>query len=299
MTTTAGRPLVGLLYSAATPAVLAAAGELVELLEVIPERLWYDFGPGSDHRFVNVPGGIDELKEHASGRRLCAHGIGLSLPSDMPLDVALLARLHQLREDVPFEWYSEHLSSFATMRGSVPNAQAALGLPVPYDEAVLDLVVDKVETVRSTLDLSVALENPAVFTPVPFCEMTEVEFMSRVDEATAGGVLVDLHNLYTNERNGGTPARDWLDALPAAAPIEVHLAGGSELFGFYTDSHANPTPQPVWELAEEYVHRWPNVRAVVFEMHESSIERVGVEAVLDQLQRMHDLVGSLTGLRVG
>ena len=285
--------------SAAAPVVLAAAGELVEVLEVIPERLWYDFGPGSDHRFVDVPGGLDELKDTASGRRLCAHGIGLSLPSDMPLDVALLARLHQLREDVPFEWYSEHLSSFATIRGSVPNAQAALGLPVPYDRAVLDLVVDKVETVQSTLDLSVALENPAVFTPVPFCEMTEVEFMSRLDEATSGGVLVDLHNLYTNERNGGTPARDWLDALPASAPVEVHLAGGSELFGFYTDSHANPTPQPVWELAEEYVHRWPNVRAVVFEMHESSIDRVGVDAVLDELHRMHDLVGSFAGLRTG
>ena len=105
------------------------------------------------------------------------------------------------------------------------------------------------------------LENPAVFTPVPYCEMTEVEFMSRLDEATSGGVLVDLHNLYTNERNGGTPAHEWLEALPVSAPVEVHLAGGSELFGFYTDSHANPTPQPVWDLADEYVHRWPNVRA--------------------------------------
>ncbi|HEX3088464.1 MAG TPA: DUF692 family protein, partial [Ilumatobacteraceae bacterium] len=281
------------------PVVLDAAGELVELLEVIPERLWYDFGPGSDHRFVDVPGGVDELKLHADGRRLSAHGIGLSLPSDMPLDVALVERLQQLRDDVQFEWYSEHLSSFATMRGSVPNAQAALGLPVPYDEVVLDLVVEKVETVQSALDLAVALENPAVFTPVPYCEMTEVEFMSRLDEATSGGVLVDLHNLYTNERNGGTPAREWLEALPVSAPVEVHLAGGSELFGFYTDSHANPTPQPVWDLADEYVHRWPNVRAVVFEMHESSIDRVGVDAVLDQLHRMHDLVGSLAGMRVG
>lgn len=299
MTTTVGRPLVGLLYSAAAPVVLAAAGGLVELLEVIPERLWYDFGAGSEHRFVDVPGGIAELQEHANGRRVCAHGIGLSLPSDMPLDIELLVRLQQLCDDVPFEWYSEHLSSFATMRGSVPNAQAALGLPVPYDAPVLDIVVDKLDVVRSALDLAVALENPAVFTPVPFCEMTEVEFLTHVDEATGGGVLVDLHNLYTNERNGGTPARDWLDALPATAPVEVHLAGGSELFGFYTDSHANPTPQPVWDLAEEYVHRWPNVQAVVFEMHESSIDRVGVDAVLDQLHRMHDLLGSVAGVRAG
>ena len=152
MTTTEGRPLVGLLYSAAAPVVLDAAGELVELLEVIPERLWYDFGPGSDHRFVDVPGGVDELKLHADGRRLSAHGIGLSLPERHAARCRPRRTTPAARDDVQFEWYSEHLSSFATMRGSVPNAQAALGLPVPYDEVVLDLVVEKVETVQSALE---------------------------------------------------------------------------------------------------------------------------------------------------
>lgn len=288
--TIGNRPLVGLLYSSAAPAVIDAAGELVESLDVIPERLYYDLGPGSVDRFHVVSDGLDELARYAGGRHTSGHGIGLSLPSDMPLDTDLLEVIAGLAERLGFAWYSEHLSSFATMRGAVPNAQAGLGLPVPYDEDVLDLLCGKVNQVQERLGLRLLLENPAVFTPVPDCDFTEPEFLNELCRRTGAGVLLDLHNLYTNVRNNGVDSAGYLDELDLTNVVEIHLAGGSTLGGFYTDSHADVSPREVWDLAYAYVPGMSALRSVVFEFHESSVDRIGVSAIVDELERIHDLV---------
>src|SRR5918992_4890540 len=116
--TIGNRPLVGLLYSSAAPVVIDAAGALVESLDVIPERLYYDLGPQHPARFHRVDGALAELRRHAAGRHTSGHGIGLSLPSDMPLDEELLDVIAGIARRLRFAWYSEHLSSFATMRGT-------------------------------------------------------------------------------------------------------------------------------------------------------------------------------------
>ena len=174
------RPLVGLLYSSAAPEVLDACPGTVELHGLIPERLFYDCGPGRGNRFHWVEGALTQLESYVDGTTVAAHGIGLSLPSDMPLDEALLDVIAGVHDRLGFAWYSEHLSSFATMRSAVPNAQAGLGLPVPYDEPVRQLVAEKVDRLRDRLGVRVLLENPAVFTPVPGCEYSEPEILDEL-----------------------------------------------------------------------------------------------------------------------
>jgi len=196
-----------------------------------------------------------------------------------------------------FAWYSEHLSSFATMRGAVPNAQAGLGLPVPYDEDVLDLLCAKVDHVQDRLDLRLLLENPAVFTPVPDCEFTEPAFLNELCRRTGCGVLLDLHNLYTNVRTNGVDSAAYLAELELAYVVEIHLAGGSELGGFYTDSHADVTPSEVWRLAYEHLPAMSALRSVIFEFHESSVDRIGVSVIVEELERIHELVAPVAASR--
>jgi len=288
--TIGNRPLVGLLYSSAAPVVIEAAGSLVESLDIIPERLFYDLGATSEQRFHRVDGALHELRRHAAGRHTTGHGIGLSLPSDMPIDEPLLDVVADLSESLEFSWYSEHLSSFATMRGAVPNAQAGLGLPVPYDEDVLTMLAGKVEMVQQRLGMRVLLENPAVFTPVPGCEYREPAFLNELASRTGCGVLLDLHNLYTNERNNDVDGAEYLNEMELENVVEVHVAGGTELFGFYTDSHAALTPRPVWDLANEFLPQMPHLQSVVFEFHESSVERLGVAGIVGDIERIHELV---------
>ena len=139
------RPLVGLLNNPVVPSVVKYADDLVEYIDVIPDRLWYDFEHGEviGRRFHRVTGAIEELKQCAEGRVLGGHGIGLSLPSAIPIDMAMVAEVASLARELNFQWYSEHLSMFLVSNGSVPNSQAGLGLPVGYDQENFEIIRDK------------------------------------------------------------------------------------------------------------------------------------------------------------
>ncbi len=288
------KPVVGLLYNPAVPGVLDYAGELVSYLEIIPDRLWYDFGRAEarHNRFNQVQGAVDTLKRYAEGRTVAGHGIGLSLPSAMPLDQDLLNEVVSAANAFDFPWYSEHLSMFLTPHGSVPNAQAGLGLPVLYNEETLAILKTKLQQISSALNCPVLLENGSIFTPIPEMEMTEMEFFSRLYKEADCGMLLDLHNLYVSSRNGSVEPHEYLSRLDPTVVGEIHMAGGDELLGFYTDSHSRFTPEEVWSLAFEFVPRFPNLRAIIFEFHESYFERLGLQGIAKELEKLHELAAT-------
>jgi uncharacterized protein (UPF0276 family) len=178
----AGRPLVGLMYNPAVPYVIEEAGDLVEYLAVIPERFWHDIdlkaSPGS--RFRRLQSDTETLKYCAEGRVVAGHGIGLSLPSAVPLDETLLDQIASFSAEFGFAWYSEHLGSFLMPDGSVPNAQTGLGMPVVYDEETFEILRDKLSLMRGALNCPLILENGSIFTTIPEMEMTEPEFLNRL-----------------------------------------------------------------------------------------------------------------------
>jgi uncharacterized protein len=291
------RPMVGLLYNPAIPIVLDAIGPRVDFVEVIPDRLWYDFGTGARERFSHASAAIDELKRYAADRRVIGHGIGLSLPSAMPLDEALLDEVVDSHRDLSYQWYSEHLSMFLVPNRSVPNAQAGLGLPVVLDEEMLALVGGKVKQLGDAVGTRILLENPTVFSAIPEPEMTEPEFFNRLHAETGCGMLLDLHNLYANTINLGVSADEYLSALDPEIVVEIHLAGGDVLKGFHTDSHSRPTPDSVWTWAHEWAPRFPNLAAITFEYHESYHKRLGLEGVARELDLMHELASKVARAR--
>ena len=142
--------------------------------------------------------------------------------------------------------------------------------------------------------MRVLLENPAVFTPVPDCHYSEAEFLNELCRRTGCGILLDLHNLYTNTCDNDVDASPTSKSSNLDNVVEVHLAGRTELFGFYTDSHAALTPPPVWDLADEYVPQMPILRSVVFEFHESRLDRIGVASIVGELELIHALVDRCT-----
>jgi len=291
------RPMVGLLYNPAIPLVLDALGSRVDYVEVIPDRLWYDFGAGGRPRFSHASAAIDELRRYAADREVIGHGIGLSLPSAMPLDIELLDEVVSSHRDLRYGWYSEHLSMFLVPNRSVPNAQAGLGLPVPLDQETLELVGDKVKTLADALGTRVLLENPTMFSVIPEEEMSEPVFFNRLHANTGCGMLLDLHNLYANTINLGISADDYLAALNPEIVCEIHLAGGDALKGFHTDSHSQPTPATVWDWAHTWAPRFPNLQAITFEYHESYHKRLGLAGIGRELDLMHDLAAKVADAR--
>ena len=76
---------------------------------------------------------------------LTAHGIGLSIGTDAPLDMAYIDTVAAIVERLKAPSYSEHLAFT-----KVPGLDLANLLPVPKTEAVAELIIEKVRIVQSS-----------------------------------------------------------------------------------------------------------------------------------------------------
>jgi uncharacterized protein (UPF0276 family) len=286
------RPSVGLLVNPSTPEVMATAGDLVDHLSVIPSRLFYDFGLDSAAapRFHHPHSWMQMVIEMAGDRSINAHSFGLSLPGAVPLDGELVGAIAQVGNRLGgYAWFSEHLNVMTPGRGGEAHSDTAITLPVSYDEQSFTVLAAKLQQLRRQLGCEILLENPATFTPLIEMEMEEPEFLNRLFHAGHSGILLDLHNLLVSVRNGGQDCQSYLESLDPQAVVEVHLAGGEEFNGFYTDSHSSLTPDYVWRLAYDFLPSCPNLKAITFEYSESYFPEIGIKGVSAELERMHRL----------
>ncbi|MFN9619915.1 MAG: DUF692 family multinuclear iron-containing protein [Synechococcaceae cyanobacterium] len=294
----AGRPSVGLLFNPTSFAVIETASSLVEHLSVNPGQMFQDFGPNSrfGQRFAFPGPLLEAVARLRQGKLLNSHGFSLSLPSVQPLDLEVVDAIATVGERLGgYAWLSEHLNVLLPPWGSEPHCEAGMVLPVGYGQESLELVSRKLHELGARMGLRLLLENPALLTPLPDLEMQETEFLNHLYHRGDCGVLLDLHNLLVSARNGGPTMENYLEHLDLAAVEEVHLAGGDELYGIYTDSHSQLTPVEVWEIAYHFLPRCPNLRAITLEYNDTYFERIGCRAVVQELERMQQLAQACAG----
>ncbi len=276
---------VGILHNPVVPGLLKADPGLVDYVAITPDMFWTDRGPGAGDRFVELESWTDFLDWAVGRLPLVAHSIGLSLGSAEFADDGYVEQLAGWHRRYHFLWHSDHLS-FAQVRSASGHEQhAGMAVPLPFDEEVLDMVSARLRALRTCFPSPILVENAVAYLDFPDQDMTEPEFLNALVRDGGGALLLDLHNLYTNARNKGFDASAFLQALDLDAVVEVHVAGGGEFAGMYTDSHAGPCPEPVWQLLEEIMPRTPNLKGVTFEFHDSYFPRLGVEGVQAQIAR--------------
>lgn len=261
----------------------------LDYLAVIPDRAWIDHGVGAPDRFQTLPIAETFLEQASRERPIVLHGIGLSICSAEIFDEDYARNLIGWAERLQSPWISDHLAF--TRIGTGHEVNSAITLPVPYDLEVLDLLTPRVRFFTEALRCPFLLENNVYYFRYPGQDLQEEEFLNRLCRGTGCGVLLDLHNLYTNSVNHRFPAEDYLRNLDLANVTEIHIAGGVRMMGFHTDSHTGPVLDGVWDLLERTVPRAPNLRGVTFEFHESSFGRLGESGVLEQIDRARAIVG--------
>jgi uncharacterized protein (UPF0276 family) len=171
---------------------------------------------------------------------LTAHGIGLSIGTDVPLDLAYLDKVAAVVERLRAPAYSEHLAFTR-----VPGRDLANLLPLPKTEAVARSIIAKVRTVQSRVPVPFLLENITYLFEWPDSEMSDAEFLNLICCETGAGLLLDVENLYLNAHNHGFDPHEFLDALPAGLVKEVHVAGERDRTrGFSGASPARRFPFP-------------------------------------------------------
>jgi uncharacterized protein (UPF0276 family) len=182
---------------------------------------------------------------------LNAHGVGLSIGTDAPLDYRYLDGVANVVERLHAPTYSEHLAFTR-----VPGRDLANLLPLPRTEAVAEMIVAKVRAIMARIPVPFLLENISYVFEWPDSHLSDAAFLNLICGETGAGLLLDVENLYLNATNHGFDAFAFLDDLSTGLVREVHMAGGIVVRDpglakpFLADSHSHPIPAETLELLE-------------------------------------------------
>jgi uncharacterized protein (UPF0276 family) len=202
------------------------------------------------------------LERLRSDYPVSVHGVGLSLGSAGGVDRGHLARVRALVQRIDPAFVSEHVS-WSAVGGTYLNHL----LPLPLTAEALDTLADNVGLVQDVLGRAVLLENPASYLAFRHSTMSEPEFLGALVRRTGAGLLCDVNNVHVSAHNVGFDAAGYLDALPAGAVAELHLAGhavnDADGFTVLIDDHGSAVAPPVWALFRRAVERFGPVPTVV------------------------------------
>jgi uncharacterized protein (UPF0276 family) len=277
---------VGLAYQPQLRPFMEERPGTFDFLEVVPEVIWNDLGPGRLPRYVHDAQGRAFVEAQSRVRPVVPHSIGLSIGSAHRFDREHLEQMARWHEWLRFPWHSDHLAFHLAQGDGEVNLN--LTMPLPLDGETLELVSSRVLEVRERVGAPFLLENNVYYFEMAGQDYDEATFLNELHRRTGCGILLDLHNLYVNACNLGWNTRRYLDRLDLDAVVEVHLAGGMQFDGFYLDSHSGPTPRSVWSLLDAVLPRCRNLGGVVFELFGTWYGKLGEEGLLRQLGRMQE-----------
>lgn len=182
------------------------------------------------------------------------HGVGLSLASVTPPDPDHVARLARLAKRIEPCAVSDHLAW--TRSGGVEHGDF---LPFPRSRSALACVVDNIQRVQDVLRRPLLVENPSTYIDLPGHAFDEATFLTEMVQRSGCELLLDVNNAFVSAHNLGGDAQAYLDALPAAAIREIHLAGHSPdpdgATGLLIDTHDAPIVDAVWQLYARLIDR--------------------------------------------
>jgi uncharacterized protein (UPF0276 family) len=273
------------MLSSALRGLLSQDPHIVDYVAVIPDTLWVDRGRGKPHRYTRIDDSVRFVDWLAERRPIVGHSVGLSIASADRFDTEHVCEIARWQATYDFPWHSDHLSYTLVADSSGGEQHTALQLPAPCDAEVLNMLAERVKYVQRQVNAPFLIENNVYYVDIPDQDMTEPAFLNAVAARTGCSLLLDLHNLYTNACNHAMDPYAYLDELDLDSVVEVHIAGGEEFAGMYTDAHSGACPEKVWDLLQHLLSRAPNVCGVTYELEPSYFSRLGNEGIREQLCR--------------
>jgi uncharacterized protein len=273
---------VGFICQPALESIVSAATPVIGYVEIEPQVSWI---PARGIASVLDSGPVRAVQQ--AGLPVLIHSVGAPIGgTERPprVHTALLARL--VRELAP-RWVSEHLSILRAPHGQTMRSTGVLIAPLQTPAGVR-VAADNLARLSDTIEAPVAFETGVNYLRPRAGEMPDAEFFAAVAEAADCGVLLDLHNLWCNERNGRDPAIDVIDALPPSRVWEIHVAAGYQHGGHYLDAHSGITGKQVMTLLDRSLPSLPNLQAVTFEVSPDRVGRDGLsyETIVDHLEQL-------------
>lgn len=276
---------VGLTYFSGIEPILESHAHIVDLIEVEPQTLWY-CSPKDPGLYRVEAATLERIAALPCAKLL--HGIGFPIGGVRAPDPRQIPLLRRMISTFAVPWMSEHLS-FNRAEGPGGPFNTGFLLPPRQSNTGVAAAAESIRSMADQVRIPLAVETGVNYLRPRADELPDGVFVAKVARAGDCGILLDLHNVWTNARNGRQPLNEFLEQIPLDRVWEVHLAGGLERHGYWLDSHSGAIPEPLLEVANEVIPRLPNVRALVFELFPPYLPLVGLDAVRTQIEVLHDL----------
>lgn len=276
---------VGINYAPGLEPALEACGELVSVVEIEPQTMWYPTRLASEPFRVDQAA-VARVRELPQAK--IVHGVGLPCGGSLPPDPGHLRAFAQSVHDLEAPWASEHLS-FNVAKGSQGVFETGFMLPPLQTARGVGTASASIRRLSSALDVPFAVETGVNYLRPRPGDLPDGEFIARVVERADCGILLDLHNVWANARNGRQRLSHFLAEIPLDRVWEIHLAGGMEHEGYWLDAHSGAVPNELLEVTADLIPRLPNLHALIFEMFPPFLARFGPRAVASEVEKLLEL----------
>ena len=278
---------IGLTYHPILDRVLEKHTGLIQVLEIEPQTHWLQ--PNLFENTYVIDEVVLQKLQQLPFHKLM-HGIGFPVGGSRLPD-AIEYPLHRtMIEALNVPWMSEHLNfnkACCNGREFVTNYM----LPPLQTSAGVQAAVQTIKSMQSSVPVPIAVETGVNYLRTIPGQINDGRFMREVVEKADCGILLDLHNILTNQINGRQSMEDFLGEIPLERVVELHVAGGKMRGNFYIDAHCGPIPDNLFEVAAQLIPTLPNLGAVIFEIFPDYLEGNGAGFVakdLEQLNRIWD-----------
>lgn len=206
----------------------------VRFMEVAPEN-WMTVGGKAGRIF----------RQFAERFPMVLHGLSLSIGGPDELNIAFVKAVKKFKDEIKAPIYSEHLS-YCTDGGQLYDL-----MPIPFTEAAVNHVADRIQQVQDILGERMAMENVSYYLQQPGAEMSEIDFINEVIKRADCLLHLDVNNVYVNSINHRYDPLQFLDQLPVDRIAYIHIAGHyNEAEDLIVDTHGANVIEPVWNILE-------------------------------------------------
>lgn len=277
---------VGLVYWPALEELFQPGAAAPDVLELEPQTAWELVHDAGGWRYRSNESLLERVA--ALPQRKLLHGVGNPLGGTVADRFDPVPQLrHAVRRLDPV-WISEHLS-FNRVRRGMQVEHAGFLLPPAQTPASVHVAAGCIDAMRRTLGRPVAFETGVNYLRPRRDELDDGAFFAAVADGADSGILLDLHNLWCNQRNGRQSVAEALSQLPLQRVWELHLAGGMAHGNAWLDAHCGAVPDEVLDIASALLPRLPNLGAIVFEILPEHLASIGLDGVQRQIEQLHRL----------
>jgi uncharacterized protein (UPF0276 family) len=215
----------------------------------LPELSFVEVHP---ENYVRRGGRFRALLERARERwPVLTHGLTLGFGAVEPAEPEYVSQLGAFLRAIDAPWHSEHLC-FSSVDGVMLHDL----LPLPLRQEAADTAVKRIRELQDQLGVPVAVENVSYYAHPGQAHCTEIEFVLDVLDRADAKLLLDVNNVFVNAKNHGFDPYAYLDRIPAARVVQIHVAGHSvRQDGLLLDTHGDAVRDEVYALLEHALRR--------------------------------------------